>query len=574
MDTSLAAYAHTIFAAQCAFVYCYGDDWRVLEANPTFFQLFPLHQGESFYSWLCEYKGSQSGHTCSQSSLQQLPLMLHAQPYTLSWFPVDASVLSAKHPSIGQASCRLCMVQPCTSGSLAAKLEDILNSISDGVWIIDSNGITLHINAALCQIASLRAEDVVGKHVSVPMKDGKFTSCITLAALEGRESITLFDDYATGKRCLNTSTPIFDENGEVSLVVALIRDMSELEDLQCKLAEAEKELRFYKKKLNQCSNCEDKDFIGNSRELRNSLKELEKTSKVSSTVLLLGETGTGKTHAAAYIHYKSQRAKHPFVSVNCAAIPHTLLESELFGYEKGAYTGADQAGKKGFFELANHGTLLLDEVGDLPLTMQAKLLHVLDNLTFRRIGGVKEIKVDVRILAATNKDLEELVAAGTFRADLYYRIRVLTVRIPPLREHPADIVPLALQFLSDACQRHGTQKFFDPKVLRAFSAYSWPGNVRELQATVEFLAAMAEVSIIKLRDLPAQFVGGYFAAEEGEHNLKDAMEALEFRLIQKAIHKTGSTRKAAKLLGINQSSVVRKAKKLNIPLGGVASADE
>lgn len=445
------------------------------------------------------------------------------------------------------------------------ELEVILDSINDGIWVIDSNGTTVYVNKALERISGLTAKDVIGKHVTAPMLDGNFTSCVTLNALEEKKAVSMFDDYSSGKRCLNTSTPIFDDQGNIWRVVASIRDMSELEVLQTQLAEVEMEAQVYKDKLERMEQVNPSGFIGKGSTMRKCLSQLEKAAKVPSVVLILGDTGTGKTLAASTIHQKSPRSKGPFVTVNCAAIPQTLLEAELFGYEKGAFTGASHDGKKGFFELADKGTLFLDEIGELPLSMQAKLLHVLDSYSFHRVGGVKTIKVDVRILAATNRPLEKLVQAGEFRADLYYRLRVLSVNVPALREHPEDISTMAVHFLSEACKLHGNNKFFDPKVLDFFVMHTWPGNVRELRATVEFLAAMTEGNVIRLRDLPPHLYSGALKdAEAQPQSLKAATEKLEHKMIKEALVKTGSTYKAAALLGVSQSTVVRKAHRLNI----------
>lgn len=455
---------------------------------------------------------------------------------------------------------------------LTRELQVIIDSMHDGIWVIDDEGKTVHVNKAMKRIADIEPADVIGRHVTAPMNEGKFSSCVTLMALEQKKPVTMFDDYACGTRCLNTSTPIFDQQGGIWRVVASIRDMTELESLQKRLAEAELEAHMYKGELASLQRDATPGLIANSKAMRACLREMEKAAKAPSGILILGETGTGKTLAASIIHQKSPRSQAPFISVNCAAIPPTLIESELFGYEKGAFTGAGFAGKKGFFELADKGTLLLDEIGELPLNMQAKLLHVLDNQTFHKIGSEKAIKVDVRVMAATNRPLDQLVAAGEFRADLFYRLRVLSVQIPPLREHPEDIPELAMSFLEEACKRHGTIKTLSPKVLRCFAAHTWPGNVRELRAAVEFLAAMTEGSIIRLSDLPPYLLAdnaepSAFSAREVEETpqkLRPAITALERNMIRNALAQTGSTYKAAKLLGVSQSTVVRKARRLGI----------
>ncbi len=450
---------------------------------------------------------------------------------------------------------------------LRHELEVILDSVDDGIWMIDPDGITQYVNRALTRITGIKPEEVLGKHVSALMHEGRFTSCVTLEALKKQAPVTLFDDYASGKRCLNTSTPIFDDTGKIWRVVASIRDISELESLQAKLAEAEREACDYKKQLERIEKTSTAVFFASSVIMRKCLHDLERAAKAPSGVLILGDTGTGKSLAASLIHQKSKRSGEPFITVNCAAIPPNLIEAEFFGYEKGAFTGAAHEGKKGVFELADKGTLFLDEIGELPLNMQAKLLHVLDSYSFRRLGGVKSITVDVRILAATNKPLEKLVASGEFRADLYYRLRVLSVLLPPLREHPEDIRIMAQYFLEETCKRQGNVKFFDPKVLRCFTAHTWPGNVRELRATVEFLAAMTEGKVIKLRDLPTHMqLNATPDRDLSKGSLQDAVDELEYAMIKDALAKTGSSHKAAKRLGISQSTVVRKAKKLRIKI--------
>ncbi len=457
---------------------------------------------------------------------------------------------------------------------LMHELEIILDSIHDGIWIIDGNGITLHVNKSLKRITGISPKDVVGKHVTVPMTEGKFTNCVTLDALKQKKTVTQFDDYLNGKRCLNTSSPILNEKGEVRRVVASIRDLSELESLQEKLAKAELEAMKYKNQLEKQGN---KTFLGTSTLFQNCVKQLLKVAKSPSCVLIMGETGTGKSMAASFIHENSDRKNNAFISINCAAIAESLIDSELFGYQKGAFTGADQAGKKGYFELADGGTLLLDEIGELPLAMQAKLLHVLDNYSFHRVGGNAPIKVNVRIVAATNRPLEELVQKGEFRKDLYYRLHVLTVNIPPLRDRLEDVPVLANAFLADACNRLGTVKNFHKKALSVLATNQWQGNVRELRGAVEYLVAMSEGNVIKIEDLQPYLTGKNEGIEQDineqgsqtiitEQNLNNAVFELERKMIKEALVLEGSSYKAAVRLGVSQSTVVRKAKALGIKI--------
>ncbi|WP_298996625.1 sigma 54-interacting transcriptional regulator [uncultured Desulfovibrio sp.] len=462
---------------------------------------------------------------------------------------------------------------------LYKELHAIMDSMYDGMWIIDSKGTTLYVNRAMKRIANIEPEEMIGKSVTIPMLEGKFSAAVTLEALEQRKIVTRFDDYPNGTRCLNTSTPIFDKQGNIWRVVACIRDITELEMLQRRLADAERAAQLLQAEAAALQHSNENKFVATGKVMRRCVAELEKAARAPSGILILGETGTGKTYAASYIHKKSPRADGPFISVNCAAIPPTLIESELFGYEKGAFTGASRSGKKGYFGLADNGTLLLDEIGELPLSMQAKILHVLDGQGFRKIGGEKELRVDVRIIAATNRPLDQLVSSGLFRADLYYRLRVLSINMPPLREHPEDIPTLITVFLDKACTRYNTIKTFSPSVVDCFSKHSWPGNVRELRAAVDFLAAMTESSVISMRDLPSYLLGDipeiYCDDEEEESvpsqvekniSFRETVENLERSLISKALRDTGSTYKAAARLGISQSTVVRKAKQLRIPV--------
>lgn len=546
-----------------------GDDWILMQANTKLANFLGIKQS------VADIPLAQLLRDADISDI--LPQVLESAPDTTVKFTLRgksyAFIWVYTSPADAQIRAVYLLELPPSpaydpSELLWEQLHIILDSIHDGIWIIDGSGVTIYVNKAMKRIADIEPKDVIGKHVNVPMQEGKFSSCVTLQALKEKRPVTLFDDYASGKRCLNTSTPIFDHDGTVRRVVASIRDITELDMLQNRLAKAEQEVRLYKRRLDLLGQ-ENSGFIAGSGLMRNCLQELEKAARSSSGVLILGETGTGKSLAASIIHQKSSRASGPYITVNCAAIPASLIESELFGYEKGAFSGAGQHGKKGYFELAHTGTLLLDEIGELPLNMQAKLLHVLDSQSFHRVGGEKSITVDVRVIAATNQPLEELVEKGEYRADLYYRLRVLSVRIPPLRKHAEDIVELTNYFLDDACKRHGVTKVFAPQVLAYFMSYSWPGNVRELRATVDFLVAMSENKLVAPSDLPQHILGTAAKSEDAglenpPQTLRAAVRNLEYTLIRSALLETGSTYKAAERLGVSQSTVMRKAQQFGL----------
>ena len=501
--------------------------------------------------------------------------------YLLHWWDVDADADAAGGAgSAGaDAALRCFTMQELPPGALdqaashsLRELDSVLEFIHDGIWVIDGQGVTRRINRAMERIAGIRACEVVGRHVSEPLREGRFKTCVTLRALETRHTVTLFDDYSNGKRCLNTSTPIFDADGKVWRVIAAIRDITELENLQTKLSNLEVEALAYRLRAQGLEGETASGLLGQSLLVQRVRQDIAKAAQSEAMTLILGETGTGKSLAAKLIHDMSARADKPFVAVNCGAIPPALMESEIFGYEGGAFTGAARGGKRGMLELAQGGTLLLDEVGELSLPMQAKLLHVLDGQPVYRVGGTQPIAADARIIAATNKPLDRMVAEGRFREDLFYRLRVLCVEMPPLRERRDDILLLAWHFLRKIGQETGATKRLDPRTEQIFLAYAWPGNVRELQSVIQSLLTLCERQNILPGDLPSYMRE---AAEElpepaaPRESLTTAVERLERDMLSAALAETGSTYKAARRLGISQSSVVRKARKYGLHTSGV-----
>lgn len=288
-----------------------------------------------------------------------------------------------------------------------------------------------------------------------------------------------------------------------------------------------------------------------------------------TTILLLGETGVGKEVVSSFIHHNSDRADKPFIKINCSAIPEPLMESELFGYEKGAFTGAREKGKMGLFELANHGTILLDEIGDMSLPLQAKLLRTLQENEVMRVGGTRPVKLDVRLVSATSRDIEEMVAGGQFLDALYYRLNVVELQIPPLRKRQEDIIPLAEFYLQYFCEKYKLTKEFALDVQDCFLQYRWPGNVRELRNTVENLTVSSVGTRIVKEDLPARIAGRALQAQRayarpGETSMKTAVEALQRNLITETVRREGSLRKTAAALDMDPTTLGRLVKKLDI----------
>ena len=288
-----------------------------------------------------------------------------------------------------------------------------------------------------------------------------------------------------------------------------------------------------------------------------------------TTILLLGETGVGKEVVSSYIHHNSDRNDKPFIKINCSAIPEPLMEAELFGYERGAFTGAREKGKMGLFELANHGTILLDEIGDMSFALQAKLLRTIQESEIMRVGGTQPIHLDVRIISATSRDIEEMVSAGRFLDALYYRLNVVELQIPPLRERREDIIPLAEFYLQHFCETYKLEREFSPDVRTCFLRYDWPGNVRELRNTVENLVVSAISTVISWEDLPTRIarLGRTVPTRTdmpGGISMKAAVEALQREMIQAEVTREGSLRKAAAALEMDATTLCRLAKKLGV----------
>jgi transcriptional regulator with PAS, ATPase and Fis domain len=313
------------------------------------------------------------------------------------------------------------------------------------------------------------------------------------------------------------------------------------------------------------------DIIGESMAMRGLFSLTKKVAPTDSTVLILGESGTGKELVATSIHDNSERKDQPFIKLNCAAIPEELLESELFGHEKGAFTGATKF-KPGKFDMANHGTLFLDEIGDMPFNLQAKVLRILQEQEFYRVGGSRTIKVDVRIIASTNKNLEKMVQEGTFREDLFYRLNVFTLHLPPLRERKEDIPLLVDSFLQNAPKKVEISSV----ALQMLVAFSWPGNIRELQNTIESASVIAENGYIEPAQLPGKITGAFNNPDQPDFRmpantpLDERLREIEKSIIIEALRKTGGVQvRATELLGINQRSLWHRIKKHNIDVKGL-----
>lgn len=446
------------------------------------------------------------------------------------------------------------------------RLWSIVDSSYDGIYITDGDAVTLWVNRAYEDITGLKAEEVVGRSMWDLERDSIISKSGTLLALAQRGPVTLEQVFRTGRHALISSTPVLNDQGEVALVVTNVRDMTELRELQEKYQETaalseryQSEAEYVRKQVLASADL----IVADSRMLA-LLEQVKRVAALDATVLLLGETGVGKEKIAKYIYKNSARKDERFLAINCGAISPNLIESELFGYERGAFTGANRDGKMGLFEVADKGTVFLDEIGELPLAMQVRLLRVLQEQTIQRVGGTRDIPINVRVVAATNRDLESMVREKTFREDLFYRLNVVPIRIPPLRERQTDIPAFLEHFLAHFNQKYDTQKEFDQDAVRAMLAYGWPGNVRELKNVVERAVILSSGQVIRTEDLPfcPGWAPAFFCPEQGDKvDLKALTEQFEARFIDSAYQKYGSIRKAAASLSMDPATFLRKRKK-------------
>lgn len=447
----------------------------------------------------------------------------------------------------------------------AHEIEAIIESSYDGIYVTDGEANTIRINSAYEKITGIEAAELIGRNMNDLVREGYFDESVSLKVKAEKKQMTIRQTLKSGKIVLVTGNPIFDENGKIKMIVTNVRDMTELVELQQQLEYTQGMTTAYRDILKslQHTSARDNDIIMVSEPMLHIQELLDRVCRTNATVLIYGETGVGKDRIAEEIHEKSDRTESGiFVKINCGAIPEGLLESELFGYERGAFTGASKEGKSGLFEAAHRGTLFLDEVESMPLLLQSKLLRVLQNFEITRVGGTKPVKVDVRLICASNQDLKEMIARKLFRADLYYRLNVIPIYIPPLRERRDDIPSLVNFFLGQYNRRHGTKKVLSKEAMGHLLAYPWPGNVREVANVIERLVVITHGDYILPNNLPREIYEKTSKdVLESGLTLKQQMEKIEVSIIRKAVERYGSARKAAPYLGMDPTSLTRKMKK-------------
>jgi PAS domain S-box-containing protein len=457
-----------------------------------------------------------------------------------------------------------------SSSYLNQQLKTIFKASHDGIWVCDGHGKVIDINEASEKLNGIHAKHIIGKNVTDLVNGGLFDRSVTLEVLETKRQVSVIQEIKrTKKILLATGTPAFDDEGNIFLVVVNERDMTQLNAIQKQLEQSRMVTEKYKDKLAELSLLElkDQEIVAEDKKMRQVLHLALKLAHLSaSDILILGESGTGKGLLAKFIHKNSNRSKKPFIQINCAALPENLLEAELFGYEKGAFTGARQEGKAGLFELAHEGTLFLDEIGDLPHSLQAKLLKYLDDHEIMRLGGLKSKKIDCTIIAATNRDLEGLVQQRRFRRDLFFRLNTFTIRIPALRERTDDIFELVSFYMQKYGKAYRLNRRISPDALKALQAYPFPGNVRELKNILKKAVVMSEhESVDEMINQSLSADAGHCVtpsihAHQGK-GMTDQIFDVEKEILQNAMTRCKSTREMARYLKISQPTVVRKLKK-------------
>ena len=464
--------------------------------------------------------------------------------------------------------------------SIVETMKTVLDSAYEGIVVVDAHGIIQEINKAYCQFLGIRREDAVGKHVTEVIENTRLHICLESGIPERG-----FIQKIYGQPMVVHRIPIWRDGKVIGAIGVLIfQGVSEVYQIFKRLQDLSREASRKEEKEERAAPSRKQIFglnsiIGRSPVIAEIKQMVRRAARVPSTVLITGESGTGKEVLAKAIHQSSPYADGNFISVNCAAIPESLLEAELFGYEEGAFTGAKKGGKPGKFQLAHKGTLFLDEIGDMPLYMQAKILRALEEKKVERVGGVEEMELDVRIIAATNKNLEEMVRKGQFREDLFYRLNIIRIHIPALRERKMDIPYLLAYHMERICEQFGLkQKEFTKEAMQVLMDYSWPGNIRELVNVVEWLVGMVDDQKIQKEHLPAHILSPQRLAKHGDKegekrkivaqtdtNWREIVDAYERERIKQAlIEERGNKTAAARKLGMHRSTLYEKLKKYNL----------
>ena len=448
------------------------------------------------------------------------------------------------------------------------EINAVLEAAYDGMMVTNSLGTIIRLNTAAEKLLMTHRRDLLGRNVRELLCNHVLDDSAVLKVIHSKAPATVIALTKDHKQLLITGTPLFNDDKTLDLVVVNLRDLSELEELKQRLEQKQLIVESYQRELTKLTRQLPDGIVASSPAMMKILAQIDAIAQADATVLITGESGVGKEVIVNRIYTTSSRNHMPLIKINCSAIPPSLFESEMFGYEEGAFTGAKKRGKAGFFEMANGGTLFLDEIGELQIDMQVKLLRVIQEKELTRVGGTKSVHVDVRILAATNQDLWKLTQEGKFRQDLFYRLNVINLEIPPLRERRDDILPLANAFVDKYNAKYHKRKIITLALGKLLRCLEWPGNIRELENLMENLVLMAQEDKLKPCHLPLRYHSYEYEQETGVTvrgilPLKDAMEQTERQLLKNAQERFSNMRDMAAALGVNQSTISRKLQRLN-----------
>jgi len=506
----------------------------------------------------------------NQEPSVEMPLLIAGREYLIGIHPqiADGRVSGAVCVLVDSQQLDAMTRQLPSVQALSGELDTIIDSSSDGLFVCDAAANVIRMNPASERIHKLSAAEIVGRNMRDLIASGFIDRSAALEASQKKARVSLLQNK-DGRKLISIASPVFDNRGELIRIVVSERDITEIDSLQRELEEQEAIRDQFRDQMlaMQQAELEAQQIIARSPAMVRALQQSIKVARADSSVLILGESGVGKGLIADLIHKNSKRAEQPLIKINCGAIPESLIEAELFGYEKGAFTGAQSSGKPGHFELADGGTLFLDEIAELPLSSQVKLLRFLEDGRITRLGGTDSKTLDVRVLAATHRDLEKMVEQRLFRLDLYYRLNVIPIAVPAVRERHDCIIPLIRHYIDQFSKQVGEKKRLTRAALDALAGYAYPGNVRELMNLCERLVVMSDTDLIDLPDLPSQVHRGGASLDFSELdwpegvNLQQALDQVERSLLSKARERFNNQTEVAAALGVNQSTIARKLKK-------------
>ena len=435
--------------------------------------------------------------------------------------------------------------------------------LADDMMLSDSKGTIIRVSESYERNFGFAHGSIVGRSAFELEADGTFSPCITAEVIRQKKKITATQTINhIHKNVMTVGIPLFDSVGELKFAVCFNTvSMEQINVIQRNYRHLQDSLQHYSEEIAELrARATSTSLVVQSASMQRLYTLMQNTANTKANILITGETGVGKSAVAKAIHAMSNRADGPFIEVNCAVLHENLIESELFGYEKGAFTGASSAGKIGKIELANKGTLFLDEIGELPAHIQSKLLQLIQEKTIERLSGTKRIELDFRLLVATNRNLEEAVQKGLFRSDLFYRLNVIRIHIPPLRQRREDILPMAHQFLARFSKEYSKELTLSPRLQAFLEQYEWPGNVRQLENFMERLVITVQDPVADLVHLPVEYIGERAIPNQGG-TLAERMDAYEGQIIRDAYRRCGTTVAVAKELGISQATAARKIAK-------------